>query len=380
MFQLLVWLCVMLNIAAYEQHLYSGYSDIIKVVSVFGLIFAAFIRRMSAIPGEVRSSALVILVLLLVLVNCASVLIGYVSAYPGRSGYLDIIKVVLNYAWLLAAVYLFDTKAIEMVLEVFMRIGVLLALVNVCIMLFNGFLIWDKVYIVRGASVFYDPNYFGAYNMFALLYYYASRYSRWRVSWSVVLVLVASLFLSFSKSSFLIFVLSIWLYLLITSRWPFKVSLVAMGVVIPSALYLVLTSFEYFRLEMGLNNRGNMFHYFMSKINESPLIGFGVSNISDMLESAGLANASFHSYLLDNVFAYGVVSGVILLLIFLYVLVCLLKKDAGMMVVFLALFLNSFFISYSFGGFGALSVLLTLFLAYAANGCRVKTRSNCSGW
>jgi hypothetical protein len=132
---------------------------------------------------------------------------------------------------------------------------------------------------------------------------------------------------------------------------------------------------------MELNNRDHMWKFFFSEISNSPLFGFGEDGIKYKLVSNHLENWSFHNFLLDKTFGYGVVLGILLLILSLAVFYILYKYNNYLALIFLALFINSNFIDYSLGGLGTNSVLLTLFyiLASKINSCRrFKLNEYCS--
>ena len=135
--------------------------------------------------------------------------------------------------------------------------------------------------------------------------------------------------------------------------------------VIGYGIYQLVDSLPRYRLHQGMNNRDYLIDFFFQKILENPFSGFGMYDMKAILISSGLQNTSFHNYLLDYTFSYGLVVGVIIIILLVYGLVNLYIIEKKLSVLFLMLIINSFFVVYSIGGFNSLSIIFSLLLIYS---------------
>ncbi|WP_223891501.1 O-antigen ligase [Sulfurovum sp. TSL6] len=351
---------------AYEQNLFTGFSNLIMLMSVSFLIFCLVILKNNIkTKSVIGNKVLAFLLLSIVLSEWISTLSSQVLDISQYSDWHLLLKLLLINIWLVFMLLYLELSDIKELLESYYKIGILLAIINLLIMYNGSFLFWNKIYIVRGASIFYDPNFFGAFNMFLLLYYILFKLNKSTKSFLVTGILILSLILTFSKASVAAFVISLFFYFFLKTTLLKKILAIVIFMVTSILVYFIFTKLDFFRFSMGFNNRDNMASFFLDKISESPLFGYGANDLKVHLLNNDLLNRSFHNYLLDTIFAYGFITGAIIVLVITCTFFILKKYDLKLAILFFALVLNANFISYSIGGFGAMSILLTLPVIYA---------------
>jgi len=371
------------NILSYEEHLYETYSNYIKLISFILLLLIILIHRHKNHKVEKPNNLLTFLFFLIFVTYIISSYHHYVlSSFPYLT-WSTYIKMVISITWILTALLFLDVKTIFLIFDSIFYIGLFLSFLNLIIYFNNGFLFWDRLMIFRGGSVFFDPNYWAAFNLFLILYFlfFKRDVIKFSINIALIVILIVSLILSFSKSSILSLTVVTIIYLFIRSSRYLKVIIIVFSSLIGYLAYFLIESIPYFRIEMGLNNRDNMWKFFLLEISNNPLFGFGEDGIKYKLVTNNLENWSFHNFLLDKTFGYGLILGILLLMLSFTVFYILYKYNKYLSLIYLALFINSNFIDYSLGGLGTNSLLFTLFyiLASKINSYRrFKTNENCS--
>ncbi len=355
-----------INILAYEQHIFNHLSKIVMITSVFFLIFfhlLFFIINKKAI--SLTKSFLFLLfscyLLYLYSINFLHILeFTYIS-------YAQTIKIILIAVLMFYLFLFFQQNELIDVMKAFFYIGLMLALINIIIILNNGFFIWSKVFVIRGASIFYDPNFFAAFNLFLILFYYFFLSKKRIFDFIILILLLISLVLTFSKAAILsLTIVFFFFYFTKQKTLATKTLYIMIAMIFLAMIFFLIKEIPGFRFEMGGNNRDDMALFFLNKIWESPYIGYGEKGIELQLVENGLINHSFHSFILDKTFAYGTMAFFLILSIFTLTFFKLFFTERRFAWIWLGLVINSFFIDYSIGGYGTLSILLSLIFIYAS--------------
>ena len=133
------------------------------------------------------------------------------SIYFSYADYDNILKLILTFIFVFYFYFFLTKKQIFLLLRAFFYVGVFLAIINIFIFINGDFLIWHKIFIYRNASIFYDPNFYGAYSLFTLLFYYFYIFDKRRFLHICFLVfLLFNLIVTFSKASLLSFFITIF--------------------------------------------------------------------------------------------------------------------------------------------------------------------------
>lgn len=363
---LIVIIFVCINISAYEQHLFHTQSKTIMVESIIFLIFfhsliVFFTKRNITWKKSYLFNFFMFYLLYLFIINFfQAVEFSYID-------YSQIIKLVLITVLLLYLYLFFEQNELINLLKGFFYIGIGLSIINILIMTFNGFFIWKKIYIVRGASIFYDPNFFAAFNMFLILFYYFYMSSKDKRNYILLIILFTSQILTFTKASILaLSIVFFFYYLSIQKTLIKKIIYIFIAISFLLIAFVIVKEIPDFRLEMMGNNRGNMALFFFHNILEHPFLGFSEKGIELQLVTHNLVNHSFHSFILDKSFAYGMLAFVFIFAIFIFTSLKLFFSEKKLFWVWLGLIINSFFIDYSIGGYGPMSLILTILFVYAS--------------
>lgn len=360
-----VYIFVIVNLLSYEQHLHEEFGNYIALLSFLILFFTiVFIKLLLYYRGNFYikmnlGNSLFFFLILFLLISLSYKYIVMPFPYLSIQYYL---KGLISILWLTWAIIFLNKEDILIILDTFYKVGIVLSILNITIWFNDGFFIWNKTMVVRASSIFSDPNFWGGFNLFLILYsLFFKHYTNLFWALFVNTILLISLILSFSKASLLVLTFVFISYLLLFSKRIIRLlSLIVIPLVVYS-LYYLLQIIPFFRLGMGLNKRDDMWLYFFQKIWEIPFLGYGEEGIEYFLiNEGGFSNTSFHNFLFDKTFAFGLLYGFLVIIMFSYILYKLFKFNRAIFLIFLGLTLNSFFIDYSLGGLKPNSIIFSL--------------------
>lgn len=243
--------------------------------------------------------------------------------------------------------------------KIFCLFGIALSLISFLIN-FEFLNFWIKPYD-RNSSIFFDPNFAAAIigsSFFCILIYIKNKFLKFLMCFIVFF----ALFLTYSKGA----IFSLIFAMLVSASRQLKVYYsVPILILISLSTFFVLNNInlDMFRAEQAFNNRDLMWKFVVNEVFiHQNFFGFGEEGLANTLVDNGLVNRSTHNAFIDVLGKYGVLSLFIYLFLFFYVLFKgFLNNDQHLsLFIFLAIMSNS--ITYSFGGLGFLSILVTIVL------------------
>lgn len=347
---ILSFLVVFLGLLSYEYHLYHGFYFFL---SVFSFLILMVLALKDGICKKIYiNKFVVILIVFFIIATLFSSIINF-----------DLSGVLRSFITLLAIFIVINFIEKDEILEIFFKlfgvIGFILSIISIAIE-FDLLSFWIKPY-ERNSSIFFDPNYAAAIigvSFFCIIFYIDNKLIKIFMAFFAVI----GLFLTYSKGAIFSFLLSIFVMIFRRVKLYFSIPLFSFIFLI---LYILFNSvnLDMFRAEQAFNNRDVMWRFvYASVLHEQNLFGFGESGLSTYLVDNGLVNTSTHNAFMDVLGKYGVFSLVVyFLLIFYAIFKGFLNNDKNLpFLIFLIVMSNS--ITYSVGGIGLLSIIISIVL------------------
>lgn len=367
MYNIVFMLCIILSSLGYESHLFDFYNYFQILVSfLFVVLFIVYINlegRLNIEDNKLLYSLLAIMAFNSTIASLiynenliSSVLSVYLMFFTGITMYIVIPKLMNKY------------KKIELNLMNYLSIFCFVLALFSIVMEINGgsFLIWQKPYTTRTASIYYDPNFYANIIGCGFSIVAVRNDVNKKIKFLVLSVIAYSIYLSGSRGTLLSLALAIFLYIVIFSNLKIYKKIIVLFLLLITGIqgYMYLDSVDYFRTYQGSNNRLDMWEWAFEKIISSPIIGYGYGSIATLLSSSGFTNASTHNSFVDYAFSYGLICLILYLnLIFKVIYRAIKNRIVGpVLLTVLFMLINSNTILYSFGGVGFSSIILTIFL------------------
>lgn len=227
------------------------------------------------------------------------------------------------------------------------------------------FLLWEKVYVVRNASILYDANFCANILGCGFTLLIIDRKIEGFKKIAYLMLLTYAIYRTGSRGTLLSLVVCIFMYVIIFSKLKIykKISLIIIMIIISIYVYGYLDSVDFFRTYQGSNYRGEMWQWAAKMIMKSPFVGYGYASVGNLLLEAGFVNTSTHNSLLDFAFSYGIPATIVYFVILSKALYNGAKNgDRRLFLTMLFMLINSNTILYSFGGVGLSSILFTILL------------------
>lgn len=237
----------------------------------------------------------------------------------------------------------------------------LFSIVGIMTKVNGSFFIYDTYY-GRVNSIYFDPNYFGAIAGVAVILSAEKKGFLFKV---LCVLNFTALFLSNSRTAFL----ALCLTMLFTFFYRRRVKI---GTIVFTVFFIMilgisvyfLNEADFFRIEQGLNSRGDLWDIAISLIKEQPLWGYGQESIPHLLREYGVDNTSTHNAYFDYMLSYGIPC----MMLYIFIMGIAFyrgikyKVNRSMIRVPFFLLICSGAINISMGGLGATSLLFTLYL------------------
>lgn len=367
------FLLFMLIVASlcYEIHLFKYYS-VIQIIISFLLILLMMISfkldKGLKIKFGMSSQKFIFLIIFLRVFNT---MVGYLAF-----GYNTPIDVISSLIMALTTISLFyvipgilnkDESIENGFIKTYVIICIILSIFSVLIKLGNGhFFLWNYVYVIRDASIYYDPNFcamiLGSGVSITLLQKFKNKLLK---GYIIIIMLFAILFTG-SRGTLLSLLSAILIYLVVYSKLSVPKKVIIISVFGIATFYGInyLYSIDFFRTYQGSNDRFEMWYKILSSSLESPVFGYGYGSTDEVLKNINFTYASTHNSFLDFLLIYGIPTFVIYIFFIISTLLKALKKDSNKKYVLSIIFMliNSNTILYSFGGVGLSSLMFTVIL------------------
>ena len=367
MYNMIFMSSVILSSLGYESHLFNYYSYIqVAVSSLCILLLVLYMYEDSKL--DIKGNKLLYIMLFLMIINSTTASIIY-----NKNTFSNIFSVpvilligILMYVIIPKLMYKYNNIMVSFTNYItYFCFG--LALLSIIMELNGGsFLIWQKPYSTRTASIYYDPNFYANIIGCGFALIVIRNDLSWKTKIIYLITIGYSLYLTGSRGTLLSLIFSILLYIIFFSNLKKlqKLSLLSILTCLVAKAYIYLDSTDYFRLFQGSNNRLEMWDWALNQILESPFIGYGYGSIGMFLSNNEFTNASTHNSFVDYAFSYGLICTIL----YLYLIIKIIYKafinraSGPILVAVLFMLINSNTILYSFGGVGFSSILLTIFL------------------
>ncbi|KOP78978.1 hypothetical protein AMS59_08020 [Lysinibacillus sp. FJAT-14745] len=250
----------------------------------------------------------------------------------------------------------------------------LFSIVGIMTKVNGSFFIYDTYY-GRVNSIYFDPNYFGAIAGVAVILSAMKKGFLFKV---LCVLNFTALFLSNSRTAFL----ALCLTMLLTFFYRRRVKI---GTIVFTVFFIMilgisvyfLNEADFFRIEQGLNSRGDLWEIAISLIKKQPLWGYGQESIPYLLAEYGVENSSTHNAYFDYMLSYGIPCMVLYIFIMFIAFYRGIKNKVNRSMIQVPFFLLicSGAINISIGGLGATSLLFTLYLGMC-NGMPIQDKGS----
>jgi hypothetical protein len=209
----------------------------------------------------------------------------------------------------------------ETILDFFNKIFFMLSILNIPLIIFDRFLIWEKVYM-RSQAIFYHPNIAGLCFGFSFLYtvFNKDSFQSKYVRYVAIATSFVGIVFSFSRGAIISVILAVLLIMIKKRKKLFTFLL------LPIALVLIVFSqnlfnfisniFPLYHLSVGFNERSDMWLLAIKEVLKNPFL----THTQDDLRNAiiGLLPGgynSFHNAYLDTTYLLGLPFVIIIVLI-----------------------------------------------------------------
>ena len=251
--------------------------------------------------------------------------------------------------------------------ETYIIICVILSIFSVLIKLNGGhFLLWNYVYVIRDASIYYDPNFCAMILGSGLTLGLLHKYDKKMVKLFVNFIIFIAIIFTGSRGTLLGLLMSILIYLIIYSKLEFRKKIVVLSIFAISTYIGInyLYSIDFFRTYQGSNDRFEMWSNVVNLASKSPLFGYGYGSTNLVLKTINFSYASTHNSFLDFLIIYGYPTFFIYIILILRIIIESLKVEGSRSYILTLIFMiiNSNTILYSFGGVGLSSLMFTIIL------------------
>jgi len=344
----LLFLGVISGVLAYETHFYPNYYNILSFFSILMIALSLIILR-KGVPQRFKIGGFFIINTIPAIVAIIS--FTHIFSSEIQVSFEDIARLV-SMALVSNTIYLFMSEDIFIqIIDLINSIAIPLALLNIFIFLRGNFLLWSTVQM-RGASFFFDPNYFALMNDIAILYsvFYKKGIAAKLINLSI---LIPSVVLTFSRTGVLSLFIILFLYFILDFKNKKFYWLPFYFVFFLISSYLVFRLFEslpLYRLGMKLSGREELWRNLIVSIKENPLLAF---------LGEGFQKQSLHNFLLDYFRAYGIVYIIFIMILLLGALSLSYKNHRFSFYLILLFFIFSNFITISLGGIGLFSIIFS---------------------
>lgn len=371
---ILIYLILIISIFAYENHLYKYYNYTQIVIFLLLFLVAILILRDKEYFLEFkfnlkRNRIILLLIFIMIMSTLLSLLFFNTSS-------LKIIFIVSLYAtnililFLVIPIYLKNNK---FVVDNFIKLYLILItpiIIFGIILFFHDGILGYFLEGKRSGSIYFDSNFFAL--ICALPCVIMFRKNNYRKSMSIVIFILSfsGIIVSGSRGTMLSLVVCLVYYIFVKyQNKKILKKIFLMSIVIISAIVFLknINNIPFLRLDQGSHGRSEMIAYTLTKLEESPLFGFGFDSISVVLKDGNFSNSNTHNSLVDFAFRYGYPALVLYIIIIIkaFIKSALNKDKMHINLLLILLYINMNTILYSFGGVGLPSIALTLCMGIA---------------
>lgn len=347
---ILIIFIIFFGILSYEFHLYRDFYFLLSFCSFFLICISVFMKPIYRQKNY--DNFLYIYIFILIISMTLSSLVKF--------DFIGLSRSLLTLLILFVVLKFVENNDYRInFFKIFCLFGVVLSLISFLIN-FEFLNFWIKPYD-RNSSIFFDPNFAAAIigsSFFCIIIYVKNKF----LKFLMCLIVFVGLFLTYSKGA----IFSLIFAMLVSASRQLKIYYsVPMLFLILFSIFFVLNNInlEMFRAEQAFNNRDLMWRFVLNEVFiHQNFFGFGEEGLANTLVNNGLVNRSTHNTFIDVLGKYGILSLFVYLFLFFYVLFkAFLNKDQHLsLLIFLTVMSNS--ITYSFGGLGFLSILVTIVL------------------
>lgn len=366
---LFVLLCLIIffSVLSCEKYIHNNMYTIMQciIIAVIILFFIIFYKLNSEIKEVMNYNMkknwyIVALFLLMIVSSCVT---GVYGSYLKGILYtimFFLIMIVLGFV-VPTFLHVFN-KYNEMFIKYIVFFSTILSTIAIYIYYVGNIYRYSLVY-GRAASILFDPNFFATFISVGVIGAFCIKNKLYRNS--VIIINIFAIILSGSRGALLSLAISLIVFFIIKEKKiSFKMILIISSMAI--IIYIgmgYLENIGFFREHQGTNGRFEMIEYFVEKIQDKPIFGYGYSSAKSLLEENNFKNASSHNSLIDYVIGYGIPCGALFIYVLLKSINKGLKKESKItFVINILLIVNSNTILYNIGGVGMCSTLWTIFL------------------
>lgn len=355
----------------YEIHIFKYYSLIQMLVSAF-LVFLTMIYfkydRNSELKKCIHKQPFMFMLFYFRIVNTflGLLIFGYNSTSDLISSVIMLLTTYSSF-YILPSILKKDSEIEKSFINIYIYICVILSVFSLLIKLNGGhFLVWNYVYVIRDASIYYDPNFLAMVLGSGATLTIMRKFKSKTIKFSLLILMFLAIYFTGSRGTLLSLMLSFFIYLIICSNIKFYKKIFLTFILLIITVYGInyLYAIDFFRTYQGSNNRFEMWLDGIKLSLKSPLIGYGYGSIDNILKSMNYANASTHNSFLDFLLIYGYPSFIIYVIYIFKILAKSLSQKTNKIYVLTIIFMliNANTILYSFGGVGLSSLMFTIIL------------------
>jgi hypothetical protein len=244
-------------------------------------------------------------------------------------------------------------------LKLFVIISFFLSIISLFVQLNYGFF-WDLKF-GRNASIFFDPNYAGAF--FGAAFITSILFERSAFSYLVRGFLLLATVFTFSKAALLSIFVAYVSRQIVLGKYLFSFFFSLLFVFSVLYVYSIFGG-GMFRIDQGLNSRDSLLFFTVDFVGDIFYLGAPPAEVQLGFEESGIKNRSAHNFFLDNLLRYGIPSLLMNIFLVFYVFIkgALQKNILLPLAIFFIFVSNSIVISYF--SFGFLSFLYTVSVVF----------------
>ncbi|RKO62835.1 O-antigen ligase family protein [Caldibacillus debilis] len=360
---MLLYLIVILSFFSYEYWIYNNvYQLAILLIFSLGVILLIVGLTDKVIEykfiHKTRKNLMIYLLGILLLLSTlySSIKFGSMTV----TNLLSVIIMMMNFFIFFLFIPILIGGDLEKKINKLILLITIFSIIGIIIYLKGSFLGYSANY-QRSSSIFFDPNYFGT---ICVVGFILSIYKKGIYKLFSILNLMALVFTG-SRGAMLSLLIVIVIFYFYKKNFNIKTILafLFLGIFIFYFLFF-LYRIDFFRIYQGSNSRFFLWSISFELIKNEPIFGYGYGSVDELLRAQGAINGSSHNAYLDFIMMYGIPSFLIYLMIILKTLYQGIKNKVPRYIIMsiLVLLINANTISINFGGLGATSLLLTLFL------------------
>lgn len=363
----LLCLIIFFSVMSCEKYVHDNMYTIMQciIIAVTTLFFIIFYKLNSDIKETMKYNMkknwyIIALFLLMIVSSCVTSVYG--SYLKGILYTIMFFFIMIVLGFVVPTFLHTFNKYNEKIIKYIVFLATILSIIAIYIYYVGNINIYSLVY-GRAASILFDPNFFATFIAVGVIGAFCIKNKPYRNS--VIIINIFAIILSGSRGALLSLAITLIAFLVINEgKVSFKMILIILSMAITIYIGIgYLENIGFFREYQGTNGRFEMIEYFIEKMKDRPIFGYGYSSAKSLLEENNFKNASSHNSLIDYIIGYGIPCGVLFVYVLFKSITKGLKKENKIIfAINILLIVNSNTILYNIGGVGMCSTLWTIFL------------------